>query len=428
LPADRVVGGLFLAPHFVPLRREVNPEIEGNRLMRFHPLADIFPLVEGVEFDALYADIKVNGQREPIWLIEEGGEHLILDGRNRYRACLRAGVEPLTRLYRGTDPLGLVVSLNLQRRQLTAGQRATVALKIEAVESERAALRRKATQAKPGQQVGQVVADLRPPSEPVGKASELAAASVGASPRNVQKAKAVAKARPDLLQKVESGSLSLNAAERQMKEDKAAEDLARPAVIALPEGIHHGDFRELSVQIEDNSIALVFTDPPYDADSVGLYEDAARISARILKPGGSVIAYSGQKYLPQVLAGMSKHLRYWWTIAGVHDGGNQMLEKLGVRCGWKPLVWFVKETRGDVQNVLLDVVRGDREKDAHQWQQAEAEALHIIEKLCPPGGTVVDFCLGGGTTAAACKKLGRKFIGFEINAASLERSVERLAA
>ena len=393
--------------------------------MRFHPLADIFPLLEGDEFEALVADIKANGQREAIWLIVEDGEPSILDGRNRYRACVAAGIEPKTRTYVGDDPLRDVISLNVHRRHLSPGQLAAVALKIEAIEAERAALRRKAT-LKQGDVVPDV-AELRQRDEH-GRASELAAAAVGASPRNVQKAKAVAKARPDLLKKVEVGALSLNAAERQMKEDKAAEELARPAVVALPEGIQHGDFRVLSDQIADNSVALVFTDPPYDGDSVILYEDAARVAARILKPGGSLIAYSGQKYLPQVLAGMSKHMRYWWTIAGVHDGGNQLLEKLGIRCGWKPLVWFVKDTRGDVQNVMLDVVRGDREKDAHQWQQAEAEALHIIEKLCPPEGTVVDFCLGGGTTAAACKKLGRKFIGFEVNAASLERSLARLAA
>jgi hypothetical protein len=63
----------------------------------FHPLANVFPLIEGAEFDELVADIKANGLNQCIELYE--GK--ILDGRNRYRACLAAGVEPLAVQYRG---------------------------------------------------------------------------------------------------------------------------------------------------------------------------------------------------------------------------------------------------------------------------------------------------------------------------------------
>ncbi|MCD6295935.1 MAG: ParB N-terminal domain-containing protein, partial [Deltaproteobacteria bacterium] len=51
--------------------------------MEFHEIANMFPLMEGTEFDALVTDIKENGLLEPIWLYE----NKILDGRNRYRAC-----------------------------------------------------------------------------------------------------------------------------------------------------------------------------------------------------------------------------------------------------------------------------------------------------------------------------------------------------
>lgn len=103
-----------------------------------------------------------------------------------------------------------------------------------------------------------------------------------------------------------------------------------------------------------------------------------------------------------------------------------MLQKLGIRCGWKPLVWFVKGTRGDVQNVLSDVVAGSREKNLHKWQQAEVEAEYYIEQLTSPHGLVVDFFIGSGTTAIAAQRLGRPWIGFETDAAAAESASRRL--
>jgi hypothetical protein len=92
-----------------------------------HPLAEIFPLLEGPEFAALVSDIADRGQLEAIVLCE--GK--ILDGRNRYRACLAAGVAPRFEHYEGDDPLGLVVSRNIRRRHLDESQRALVAAKLE---------------------------------------------------------------------------------------------------------------------------------------------------------------------------------------------------------------------------------------------------------------------------------------------------------
>ena len=97
----------------------------GSKL-EFHPLAQIFPLIEGAVFDELVADIKAHGVREPIWIYD--GQ--ILDGRNRYRASAIAGVDCPMREYQGNDPAAFVVSFNLKRRHLNESQRAMVAAKL----------------------------------------------------------------------------------------------------------------------------------------------------------------------------------------------------------------------------------------------------------------------------------------------------------
>ena len=99
----------------------------------FHPAANIFPLMQGEAFESLVADIRAHGQHEPIWLFN--GK--IIDGRNRYRACLEAGVEPKFRQYDGTEEwlVQFILSANLERRHLTSDQRAACA--VEALSYER---------------------------------------------------------------------------------------------------------------------------------------------------------------------------------------------------------------------------------------------------------------------------------------------------
>jgi N6-adenosine-specific RNA methylase IME4 len=94
--------------------------------LEFHPLANIFPMMTDEEVNDLGDDMLERGQREPIWKYEDK----ILDGRNRYNACLLKGIEPRFTEYRGSDPLGFVISLNLKRRHLSESQRAMVAAKL----------------------------------------------------------------------------------------------------------------------------------------------------------------------------------------------------------------------------------------------------------------------------------------------------------
>lgn len=101
----------------------------------FHPLANLFPLIEDKDFADFVDDIRSKGVRDPILLFE--GQ--ILDGRNRYRA-VKALIEggstdiklPFDEFDEEKDgkPLEYVISKNLRRRHLTESQRAYVAAKL----------------------------------------------------------------------------------------------------------------------------------------------------------------------------------------------------------------------------------------------------------------------------------------------------------
>lgn len=162
----------------------------------YHPVADLFPLMPDPELEALSRDIEANGLREPIWLHPDGR---IIDGRNRYRACMLVGVEPDTRTWDGdVDLVAFVVSLNLHRRHLSEGQRAMIAAKIANIE--------------PGQFAGNQhvpCANLRTP--PVSQSA--AAALMDVSRRSVQHAtKVQTDGAPELVQAVESGAVPVSAA------------------------------------------------------------------------------------------------------------------------------------------------------------------------------------------------------------------------
>lgn len=96
--------------------------------MKFHPFAEIFPLLEGDELDSLAADIKTNGLQKVITLYQ--GK--VLDGRNRFLACQKVKVKPRYHKFDGDDEAALVFvwSANAHRRHMTPQQRAMAAARF----------------------------------------------------------------------------------------------------------------------------------------------------------------------------------------------------------------------------------------------------------------------------------------------------------
>lgn len=169
---------------------------------KVHPIAAMFPLMEGDEFTQLVADIKQNGLVEPILLTADGDT--IIDGRNRWRACERALVDPafkrLGKHYSELDIIHLIISKNLARRHLNPGQRGMLVLKI-APTYEKAAKERQLSGLKKGQQrpVPQNSAERK------GEARDQLAALAGVSHDTIARSKKVAETSSRLANEVTSG-------------------------------------------------------------------------------------------------------------------------------------------------------------------------------------------------------------------------------
>ena len=98
-----------------------------------HPVAALFPMLGDEEMDELAADIGANGLLQPVICDSEGR---LVDGRNRLAACEKAGVKPrfaqLPARFQD-DAAGFILSQNIARRHLTAGQRAMLVAKVRSV-------------------------------------------------------------------------------------------------------------------------------------------------------------------------------------------------------------------------------------------------------------------------------------------------------
>jgi hypothetical protein len=93
-----------------------------------HVVTELLPLLEGSEFEEFCQDIAANGLHEPIDL----WQGMIIDGRNRERACEKTGVRAIYRDWNGSAEqlITYVISKNLRRRHLYIAQRATLGVQL----------------------------------------------------------------------------------------------------------------------------------------------------------------------------------------------------------------------------------------------------------------------------------------------------------
>ena len=402
----------------------------------------LIPLRED-ELQLLEQSVLAEGIRDPLVAWNREGEYVLLDGHHRYELAQKHGLTFSTiemQFNNREEAIQWVLQNQLARRNLTDEQRTLI-------------LGRLYNQMK--------LAQGRPPEDEKGEkfspfsgnhaTSKYVASLHGGSDRTVRNAgefakvvdalaeiepkaaeavllgkvpdakTALPKVEPELLPKVaeriaQGNAQSVkNAIERIRREERQT---TKPVLQGVYDGldIRRGDFREVLSDIPDHSVDIILTDPPYPQEYLPLWDDLGKFAARVLKPTGVLLAYSGQLHLPQVIAMLTKHLRWWWMCAIQHTGASGYIVAGGRRVInlWKPLLVLAPKD-APLSTQFRDFIEGGgRQKELHNWEQSTDEAVRILQTFGSPDALVVDPFAGSGSFGRAALQAGMRFIGAEI--------------
>jgi len=407
-------------------------------------LGQLLPQLTEEEFEALKADIAERGVQVPVEYDEDGN---ILDGHHRVRACQELGIKDWPRIVRvglsEEEKIEHILSLNLNRRQLTREQKREIAKQLRergwsfrriarvlavGTETVRRWLAQEETSV-PG------VSDETPETSvrlvegadgklyPARKRRPAIFAATSAEHKRVQQSLETAKEK--LPNKVVYPQRALRLA-REAKAEKRAQAKNTSTEIDEP-GIKIVCVRFQDLEIEEGCADLIFTDPPYTKEFLPQWEDLGAFAARVLKPGKLFIAYCGAMWLPEVINMLSKNLDYLWLGAIVMPGAHSRVFPHHIVQAVKPLLFFSNGPYTAGPWFSDTAFSEGREKNLHPWQQALNVVEYYISTLTEPGQLVIDPCVGTGTTPLICQKLKRNFIGCDIDSAAIQTIKDRLA-
>jgi DNA modification methylase len=186
-----------------------------------------------------------------------------------------------------------------------------------------------------------------------------------------------------------------------------------------------GDARELAAAIPDESVDLVFTDPVYW--QIDDYAWLAEMAVRVLKPGGSVLAYAGHVQQIECAARMMQFLTPRPMLTTWMSPPYPRLFGLKMHVNYSFVLWFSKGKGTPKQWVVSELGQAYQAKNTgHMWGKNFGAIAYYVEKFTNADNVILDPFTGGATVPAVCKMLGRHYLAFEIDPATAERARERV--
>ena len=230
----------------------------------------------------------------------------------------------------------------------------------------------------------------------------------------------------------------------------------------------HGDCLKLMKDLPDGSVDLVLCDPPYGTtdckwDSVLPFDQLLAEYDRLLKPNGAAVLFAAQPFTTQLIASNLKAFRYCWywlknQPTGFTYARYQPMRKVEDVCVFyktmptynpqglvaieKPKTRRKREGREDqvykmstllneytprFKNYPKNVLQFDCERGLHPTQKPVPLLEYLVKTYTNEGDTVLDNCMGSGSTGVAVKRVGgRHFIGIEQNKVYFDIARERI--
>ena len=189
--------------------------------------------------------------------------------------------------------------------------------------------------------------------------------------------------------------------------------------------IYLGDSTKIAPEVEAD---CVVTDPPY---GVGLTytdftDDTPELVSQVAVP---LINMCSERFKRTVLTPGVKNMFLYRKpshVGSIYYPAGAGMNSWGFTC-WQPLFFYGKDPyggKGSRPDSFASVEAA--EKNGHPCPKPIGQMRKIVDRCTLPGEVIYDPFMGSGTTGVACMKLGRKFIGSEIDPGYFEISLKRL--
>ena len=219
-------------------------------------------------------------------------------------------------------------------------------------------------------------------------------------------------------------------------------------------------------QVPDKSIDLILCDLPYGTtqnkwDTVIPFDKLWAQYNRIIKDNGAILLFSQMPFGANLIMSNPKMFRYEWVWEKENSTGFLNAKKMPLkkhenilvfykhlptynpqmREGFKPYYnvrnnpyssnygdYKATTASSDGTRYPIDIIEFNRDKGLHPTQKPVALLEYLIKTYTNEGDTVLDNCMGSGSTGVACKNTNREFIGMELDEKYYKIACERLGA